>query len=94
MEFGQFESDHHPEEVVHRARTHTRQDHSRYAPERAPAEMPWSRREEDHQRWEDIAPFGSIRAKGRLAVRLSALMAGRRQRKAGHRNQRNNRREY
>jgi hypothetical protein len=52
-----------------------------------------SRREENHQRWEDNDPRGAIRAKGRLAAQESARRAGRTQR-AERRNQRNNRREY
>jgi hypothetical protein len=58
--------------------------------------MPWfgmTRREENHQRWEDDDTEGAIRAKGREARRQAALKAGRVSR-SSHRNQRNNRREY
>jgi hypothetical protein len=53
-----------------------------------------SRREENHMAWEHVMPRGAIRAKGRSAVEESARRAGRTQRAEGHRNQRNNRREY
>lgn len=50
-----------------------------------------SRREENHQQWEDTDRRGAIRAKGRHALELRARSQPRR---AQTRRERNNRREY
>jgi hypothetical protein len=55
-----------------------------------------TRREDNHQRWEDNDTIGAIRAKGREARRQAVAKARAEQAEARRatRRQRNNRREY